>query len=87
MGSVSTGKRKQREIETSLEPYYRFHYCFECGRFRREWFDTDGFSNNYCLKWCKKVRPDNGAYWCFTFKVVVERGRWDFLAWRMADTL
>jgi hypothetical protein len=92
MGAVSTGKRKLREKETSLEPYYHYHYCFECGRFRREWFDTDGFSKNYCLKWCRKVRPDNEAYWCFTFplirkgRVSKEERNYDCVAWKMADT-
>jgi hypothetical protein len=74
------------EEETSLEPYYLYHYCFECGRFHREWFDTDGFNKNYCLKWCRTVSKDKKAYWCFSFRLVSERWS-DHLAWRWADNL
>jgi hypothetical protein len=74
------------EVETSLEPYYLYHYCFECGHFHRKWFDTDGFNKNYCLKLCRTVNKDKKAYWCFSFRVVAE-GWPDLLAWRWADNL
>lgn len=75
MGSKESGREKRREKETSPIPYYYFHYCSECGRFRREWFDTEGYHRNYCLKWCRRVHPDERAWWCFTYRITRKKGK------------
>jgi hypothetical protein len=74
MGAIRRGKERRREKETSPIPYYYFHYCFECGRFHGKWFDDEGYHRNYCLKWCKRVRPDKMAWWCFTFRIAIKKG-------------
>jgi len=69
MGSKETGRIRRWIKEYSLDPHYYGHYCFECGRFKREWRDIDGFHRNYCLKKCKTIYPDKRACEDFTFRL------------------
>jgi hypothetical protein len=75
MGSKETGRIRRWIKEHSLDPHYYRHYCFECGRFKREWRDMDGLHRNYCLKKCRSVYPYKRACENFTFRLPKRKGK------------
>lgn len=74
MGSRQTGRRKRREIDTSLRPIHYEHSCSEGGRFFREFPDNEFLNKNYCAKWLKEVDLARAACNYFTRKLKQDAG-------------
>lgn len=70
-----TTKDRQMKRDTALLEFWRDHKCNECARFRREYYDTDGFHKSYCVKVSREIEAERPARQCFCFPQPQEKAK------------
>jgi hypothetical protein len=68
MPAHKTLEEYQRARDTATYPHWYFHHCCECNWFCWEYrYGKESPRKNFCVKWDKKVNPDQWARPCFVF--------------------
>lgn len=69
MPAHKTLEEYQRARDTATYPHWYFHHCCECNWFSWEYrYGKESPRKNFCVKWNKKVNPDQLARSCFVFR-------------------
>lgn len=69
MPTHKTLEEYQRARDTATYPHWYFHHCCECNWFSWEYrYGKESPRKNFCVKWNKRVNPDQWARSCFVFR-------------------